>query len=100
MKGLITICSECRGKTEMREITIKFDRKGIQALMTGIPAMVCPQCGQEYVPGTIAGDVIDTVSRTIDQVEGLLKRAQVQREKLLLDRANVSPECLELRLAS
>ncbi|MDI6792801.1 MAG: YgiT-type zinc finger protein [bacterium] len=100
MKGLITICSECRGKTKLKEITIKFDRKGIQALMTGIPAMVCPQCGQEYVPGAIAGDVIATVSQTIDQVEGLLKRSQVQREKLLLDRANMSPERLELRLAS
>ena len=74
MKGLITVCSECRTPTELRDITITFERNGIKAAMSGIPAMVCPHCGQEYVPGEISGDVIDTVSRTIDSTEALLKR--------------------------
>jgi len=75
MKGLITVCSECGAKTELREITIEFERKGIQATMSGIPAMVCPNCGEQYIPGDISGDMIDIVSSAIDQLESLLRRA-------------------------
>lgn len=98
MKGLITICSECQTPTELREITIEFDRKGIKAAMSGIPAMVCPSCGQEYVPGEVAGDVIDTVSRTIDATEALLKRTDHRRRELFPDRLGLPPERLELAL--
>jgi YgiT-type zinc finger domain-containing protein len=100
MKGLITICPECQARTELREITIEFERKGVQATMSGIPAMVCPSCGEEYIPGEIAGDVIDTVSRAIDQLETLLRRSEVRRKKLLPEQLALSPERLELVLAS
>ncbi len=68
--------------------------------MSGIPAMVCPHCGQEYIPGEIAGDVIDTVSRTIDDTEALLKRTDDRRRKLFPDQSDLSPERLELALVS
>ena len=58
MKGLITICSECQTPTELRDITITFERNGIRAAMSGIPAMVCPHCVQEYVPGKSASSCI------------------------------------------
>ena len=99
MKGLITICSGCGTKTELQEISINFERKGIRAIMTGIPAMVCPKCGEEYVPGDIAGDVIDTVSRTIDETEGLLKRTETHRKNLLIEHPVSPPKPLELTLA-
>jgi len=100
MKGLITVCSECQTKTELRQITIEFERKGIRAVMSGIPAMVCPNCAGKYVPGDIAGDVIDTVSRTIDETEGLFRRSEARRKKLVSDRFALSPERLELALVS
>jgi YgiT-type zinc finger domain-containing protein len=100
MKGLITVCSECQTPTTLRNITITFERRGITAAMSGIPAMVCPQCGQEYVPGEIAGDVIATVSRTIDATEALLKRTDHHRRELFPDRTELPPERLELALAS
>ena len=68
--------------------------------MSGIPAMVCPQCGQEYIPGDIAGDVIGTVSRTIDTTEALLKRTDHRRRELFPDRSELPPERLELALTS
>ncbi len=77
-----------------------FERHGITATMSGIPAMVCPQCGQEYVPGEIAGDVIDTVSRTIDATEALLKRTDHHRRELFPNRTGLPQERLELALAS
>jgi len=65
----------------------------------GIPAMVCPKCGEEYVPGDIAGDVIDTVSRTIDETEGLLKRTETHRKNLLTEHPISPPKPLELTSA-
>jgi YgiT-type zinc finger domain-containing protein len=100
MKGLITVCHECGTKTELRLIRIEFERKGVRAAMTGIPAMVCPRCGTEYVPAEIAGDVIDTVSRTIDQTEALLKRTEAHRRTLAPPQHALGPERLELALAS
>lgn len=99
MKGLIKVCSECQTKTEPRDITIEFERKNIRATMSGIPAMVCPNCGEKYIPGDIAGDVIGIVSRTIDETEGLFKRTEAHRKSLLLGRPLSSPERLELVLA-
>ncbi|MCK4488376.1 MAG: YgiT-type zinc finger protein [Desulfobacterales bacterium] len=46
----LTICSECGTKTEFQEISIDFERKGIHATISGILAMVCPNCGEKYVP--------------------------------------------------
>ncbi|HID87210.1 MAG TPA: YgiT-type zinc finger protein [Anaerolineae bacterium] len=100
MKGLITVCSECGTKTELQEITIEFERKGVRAAMSGIPAMVCPNCGEQYVPGDIAGDVIDIVSLIIDETEELLKRTEARRRKLLLDWPAIPPKRLELALIS
>jgi YgiT-type zinc finger domain-containing protein len=100
MKGLVTVCSECGAKTELRAITIEFERKGIRATMSGVPAMVCPACGEEYVPGNIAGDIIDTVAQTIDGTEKLLKRAKRHRRKLVAHDHSLPSERLELALAT
>jgi len=100
MKGLITICSECGTKTELQEISIEFERKGIRATMSGILAMVCRNCGEKYVPGDIAGDVIDVVSRTIDETENLLKRTEAHRKSLLLEHPILAAKRLELTLAA
>jgi YgiT-type zinc finger domain-containing protein len=99
IKGIIKICSECGTRTELREISIEFERKGVQATMSGVPAMVCPQCGEEYVPGEIASDVVDTVSRTIDGTVDLLKRTQAFRRELLPTGQFTMQECLELAVA-
>lgn len=98
MKGLIRCCSECQAETELREISIEFERKGVRAIMSGIPAMVCTNCGEKYVPGDIAGYIIDIVSRTIDDTESLLKKTEAQRKSLFIDRSVLSPERLELIL--
>jgi len=100
MKGLVTTCSECRIKTELQEITVEFERKGIRATMSGILAMVCPKCGEKYIPGDIAGDVIDIVSHTIDETEELLKKTKAHRKDLLLKYPISASKRLELTLAT
>jgi YgiT-type zinc finger domain-containing protein len=99
IRGIITTCSECGTRTELREISIEFERKGVQATMSGVPAMVCPQCGEEYVPGEIASAVVDTVSRTIDGTADLLKQTQAFRRELLPTGQVTIKECLELAVA-
>ena len=99
IKGIVTTCSECGTRTELREISIEFERKGVQATMSGIPAMVCPQCGEEYVPGEIANAVVDTVSRTIDGTADLLKQTLAFRRELLPTGQITIQECLELAVA-
>ncbi len=98
MKGLITVCSKCGHKTEPREISIEFERKGVRAVMSGIPAMVCPRCGEEYVPADIAGDVIETVTHVIDETEGMLKRTETHRQELVPENQSTSKERLKLAL--
>ncbi|MFH0811672.1 MAG: YgiT-type zinc finger protein [Pseudomonadota bacterium] len=100
MKGLISICSKCRTKTELQEITIEFERKGIHATMSGILAMICPNCGEKYVPGDIAGDVIEIVSHTIDETRELLKKTEAHRRDLLLKFPISATKRLELILAT
>jgi len=100
MKGLITVCSECGTATELREISIEFERQGVRAVMSGIPAMVCPKCGEEYVPGEIAGDVIETVSRTIDGTAMLFQRTQEHRLRLAPQYQHRISKRLELALAA
>ena len=98
MRGLITICSECGSKTELREINIEFERKGVRATMSGIPAMVCPECGEEYVPSVIATTVVDAVSRTIDGTVDLLQQARWLRRQLVPEGRIATQERLELAL--
>jgi YgiT-type zinc finger domain-containing protein len=98
-KGMMKVCSECGARTELREISIEFERKGVQATMSGIPAMVCPQCGEEYVPGEIASTVVDTVSRIIDGTADLLKQTQAFRRELFSAGQITMQECLELAVS-
>ena len=99
IKGIVTTCSECGTPTELREISIEFERKGVQATMSGVPAMVCPQCGEEYVPGEVASAVVDTISRTIDGTADLLKQTLAFRRELFPTGQVTIQECLELAVA-
>ncbi len=75
MKGVRTVCSDCGSKTEFGKIAIEFERKGVKAVAHGIPAMVCPQCGAQYIPAAVSGDVLAAVSAAVDNMAPALKRS-------------------------
>ena len=75
MKGLKKICSECGKKTELKAISLEVERHSIKATMTGVPAMVCPKCGEQYIPGEVAGKIIDLLHQILDQTESALHQA-------------------------
>jgi YgiT-type zinc finger domain-containing protein len=99
MKGLMQICTECNTPTQLGLVIIDFERKGIRATMSGIPAMVCPECGEQYIPGEIASSVAMVISRTIDETVEMYKTIHNLRQQLRLPLKENTPECLELSLA-
>lgn len=39
------MCSDCHSPTEFRVVTEEYERGGVRVRISGIPAMVCPNCG-------------------------------------------------------
>jgi len=77
MKGIITVCSECASKTEFQKIAIEFERKGMKVVAHGIAAMVCPHCGEQYIPAAVSGAVLEAVNKAFDAMSANLKRSYV-----------------------
>jgi YgiT-type zinc finger domain-containing protein len=69
MKGLKKTCSECGTPTELKEIVLHFERNSLKVRVTGVPAMVCPRCGQKYVPSSVSREVLEIVEHLMGQLE-------------------------------
>jgi len=45
-------CTDCGARLEFRAISREFEREGLRVRLTGIPAAVCPRCGDiSFAPG-------------------------------------------------
>lgn len=53
------ICTECKQtETQLQFVSMEFEREGVRVKVEGIPAMVCPNCGEKaFAPG-VAEQVI------------------------------------------
>jgi len=69
MKGMKRICSECKVENEAREITLHLERNGIHVQITGVPAMVCPRCGQEYIAAPVSREVLKIAGQLAGDLE-------------------------------
>lgn len=69
MKGVKKICSECKVENEPREITLHFERNGIHVQIVGVPAMVCPRCGQEYIAAPGSKEVLRIAAQLAADLE-------------------------------
>jgi YgiT-type zinc finger domain-containing protein len=48
-------CTVCEAKIEFKTISQDFERERLGVSITGIPAAVCPQCGDiSFAPGVAA----------------------------------------------
>ena len=54
-------CTVC-GQQSVGEglVTLTFERDGTIIVIKEIPGLVCPNCGEEYVPDDTAARVIET----------------------------------------
>ena len=56
------VCKACRkGRLHKREVTQEFEREGLEVSIDGIPALVCDNCSQTYLPPGV-GDKISTAA--------------------------------------
>jgi len=44
-------CTRCGVQTEWTLTSVEMTDEHSSVTVTGVPAMVCPRCGEEYVPG-------------------------------------------------
>ncbi|MBN1321362.1 MAG: type II toxin-antitoxin system MqsA family antitoxin [Thermoleophilia bacterium] len=53
------ICPVCRrGETRPGTSTLTLERGGLTFVVKGVPAMVCANCGEEYVDSTVTERVL------------------------------------------
>ncbi len=51
-------CTDCGAKMELRTVSQEFEREGLRVRITGIPAAVCPECGDiSFAPG-VADNIV------------------------------------------
>ncbi|MGH9444743.1 MAG: type II toxin-antitoxin system MqsA family antitoxin [Terriglobia bacterium] len=58
MKCVICKQAETRGGTA----TIILEREGTTLVVKGVPARVCPNCGEEYVDDSVSSKLLKTVA--------------------------------------
>lgn len=70
-------CTECKqSETKFQFVSMEFEREGVHVKVEGIPAMVCPNCGEKaFAPG-VAEQVIAAAN------EMLKKKAKKKAPKL------------------
>lgn len=54
-------CPLCRGKLERGTITFPVMLDGVLLIIKNVPADVCNQCGEEFIPNTVAKIIEKTV---------------------------------------
>lgn len=52
-------CTVCRqAETRPGKATVTLERDGVTMVIKGVPARVCPNCGEEYVDEEITGQLL------------------------------------------
>lgn len=69
-------CIVCKqDRTEAGETTVTLERGELTLVVRGVPARVCPNCGEAYVEDAVAADLL----RTADQVARAGARVDVRQ---------------------
>lgn len=61
----INKCSVCKAALKEKKITYTQELGGKVYVVSDVPALVCPQCGEQY----LAPDTVDEIQRVIEQGE-------------------------------
>jgi YgiT-type zinc finger domain-containing protein len=53
-------CVVCKqAETHLGKATVTLERDGVTLVIKGVPARICPNCGEEYVDQEIAGKLLE-----------------------------------------
>lgn len=62
-------CTNCGAQTRWTTTHVEMDDGASSIRVTGVPAMVCPECGEEYLPGLEAM----ALSNLAEEIFGVLR---------------------------
>jgi YgiT-type zinc finger domain-containing protein len=52
-------CVICKqGELKAGKVTVTLERKGVTLVFKGVPAQVCPNCGEEYVDEDVSASLL------------------------------------------
>ncbi len=58
-------CSVCQATLKEKEVTYTQELEGKVYVVSDVPALVCPQCGEQY----LLADTVDEIQKVIEQGE-------------------------------
>lgn len=61
----INKCSVCKGNLKYKKINFSQELEGKVYVVSDVPALVCPQCGEQY----LSPDTVDEIQKVIEQGE-------------------------------
>jgi len=57
-------CIICKhGETKPGTTTVTLERDGFTYVVKGVPAQVCPNCGEDYVNELVAGELLTSAAQ-------------------------------------
>ena len=57
-------CLVCKqGRTRPGKATVTLERDGLTLVIKGVPAIVCPTCGEEYVDEETTARLLETAEQ-------------------------------------
>ena len=58
-------CVVCRqAETSPGVTTVTFEREGLTVVFRGVPALVCPNCGEDYVDDNVTRQLLNAADET------------------------------------
>ncbi len=58
-------CAICReGEPQPGKTTVTLERKGLTLVMKGVPAMICRECGEEFVAAEVKDRLLHQAEET------------------------------------
>jgi YgiT-type zinc finger domain-containing protein len=64
------LCSDCRHQMEWGEVSQEFERDGLRVRISGIPAMVCPNCGAVSYPAGVPSKILTAAESLFELLVG------------------------------
>ncbi len=59
-------CVICRqAKTQPGTTTVTLERNGVTLVFKGVPAQVCPNCGEDYVDEEVTDQLLKAAEQTV-----------------------------------
>jgi YgiT-type zinc finger domain-containing protein len=71
-------CVICKqAETQPGKVTVTLEREGVTLVIKGVPASVCPNCGEDYVDEEITARLL----RTAEAAAGLGVQVDIREYK-------------------